>query len=66
VSAGSNGNGGGAGGTNGLGGGGGGGSPASGGSGRVIIRAPGDATLTVSPGTNQTSTAPGGEKNSDI
>jgi hypothetical protein len=47
-------------GTNGLGGGGGAG--ADGGSGRVIIRAPGDATLSVTPGTNQTSTAPGGEK----
>ena len=37
-------------------------SDASGGSGVVIFRAPSATTLTVSPGTNQTSTAPGGEK----
>ena len=44
------------------GGGDGGHSAATGGSGVVIFRAPSATTLTVSPGDNQTSTAPGGEK----
>ena len=39
-----------------------GGNFATGGSGVVIFRAPSATTLTVTPGTNQTSTAPGGEK----
>jgi hypothetical protein len=33
-----------------------------GGSGVVIVSAPADATLSVSPGTNSTGTAPGGQK----
>ncbi len=33
-----------------------------GGSGRVIVKAPADSTLTVSPGTNTTSTHPDGNK----
>ncbi len=39
-----------------------GGNYGTGGSGVVIFRAPSATTLTVTPGTNQTSTAPGGEK----
>ena len=39
-----------------------GGPGALGGSGIVILRFPACASLSVSPGTNQTSTAPGGEK----
>jgi hypothetical protein len=34
----------------------------SGGSGRIILRAPSDVTFTVTPGSNQTSTDPGGDK----
>jgi hypothetical protein len=33
-----------------------------GGSGVVIVRAPSDATFTVAPGTNTTSTAPNGDQ----
>ena len=45
-----------------TGGGGGAGPGGDGGSGIVILRFPACASLSVSPGTNQTSTAPGGEK----
>ena len=51
--------------TGGGGGGGGyntGGAGAAGGSGIIIVRAPSDTTFAVSPGTNSTSTHPGGDK----